>query len=167
MRVTRRPGAAFVLTLALGLAALLGEGVWHSTAWGQEELFVSNLNNSITVYSRTASGDTAPIRTLSGAATGLSGPQALAVDTVNNELAVVNEGPFPFFFPLSSITVYTRTVSGNTAPIRTLSGSATALASPFGVVVDTVNNELVVANLSDGITVYTRTASGNTPPIRT
>ena len=109
MRLTRRPSHALVLTLALGLAALLGEGVWPSTAWGQEELFVANFsNNAITVYPRTASGATAPIRTLSGAATGLNGPDGLVVDTVNNELVVAN-------FSNSSITVYSRTASGNFA----------------------------------------------------
>jgi hypothetical protein len=42
----------------------------RSSAWAQE-LFVANrFANSITVYSRTASGDTAPLRTLSGGSRG-------------------------------------------------------------------------------------------------
>src|SRR5262249_7146994 len=71
---------ARVLTLTLALAALLGVGVGPQTAWGQEELFVANCgNSSITVYPRTASGNTAPLRTLTGVATGLSFPSFLAV----------------------------------------------------------------------------------------
>ena len=122
MRLTRHSRNLLVVALALGLAALLGEGVGPRTAWGQDELFVANFgNNSITVYSRTAGGNIAPTRTLTGAATGLSGPVGLVVDTVNNELVVANNGN-------NSITVYPRTASGNTAPIRILSGAATGLS---------------------------------------
>ena len=153
---------ALVLTLTLGIAALLGGSICPRPAWGEEELFVPDLgNNSVTVYSRTASGNTAPIRTLSGAATGLSSPIGLTVDRVNNELLVANIGN-------NSITVYSRTASGNTAPIRTLSGAATGLNGPEGLAVDTVNGELVVANFSgSSVTVYSRTASGNAAPART
>jgi hypothetical protein len=131
-----------------------------------DELFVANDGApSITVYSRTANGNTAPIRTLMGAATGLSAPFGIFVDTVNNELVVIDSGN-------TTITVYSRTASGNTAPIRTLSGAATGLSFPSGVFVDTVNNELVVGDQLNGVStgalrVYSRTANGNTAPIRT
>ena len=132
-----------------------------------DELFVANDGApSITVYSRTANGNTAPIRTLAGPATGLNAPFGIFVDTVNNELVVVNSGPY-------SITVYSRTASGNTAPIRTISGAATGLNFPSGVFVDTVHNELVVGDQLDtavalgSLRVYSRTADGNTAPIRT
>jgi len=143
-------------------AVLLGLAGGPLRAWAQDELFVANDGtNSITVYTRTASGDTAPLRTLSGALTGLSSPRGVVVDLVNNELVVTNGGNH-------SITVYTRTASGDTAPLRTLSGALTGLSTPRGVVVDTVNNELFVANDgTNSITVYTRTASGNTAPLRT
>ena len=99
-----------VVTLALGFAAAAGEGLWPRTAWGQQELFVANFDaNSITVYSRTATGDTAPIRTLAGVATGLKGPVGLVVDTANDELVVSNATN-------NSITVYSRTASGSVAP---------------------------------------------------
>jgi hypothetical protein len=127
------------------------------------ELVVANTDgHSVTVYSRTASGNTAPLRNLSGPATGLSFP-GVAVDTVNNELLVGNGGN-------NSITVYSRTASGNTAPLRTLSGPATGLSVPSGSgpALDLVNNELLVQNLvGNSITVYSRTASGNAAPLRT
>jgi hypothetical protein len=50
-----------------------------ATVWADEELFVTNFDDSVTVYARTANGDTAPLRTLQGAATGLGAPQFLAV----------------------------------------------------------------------------------------
>ena len=127
----------------------------------QNELFVGNGgNNSVTVFSRTASGNTAPIRTLSGAATGLSFIQGLAVDVAHNELFVANgSGP--------AITVYSLTASGNTAPLRTLTGAATGMTQPIYMAVDPTNNELFVTNGNQTITIYSRTASGNTAPLRT
>jgi DNA-binding beta-propeller fold protein YncE len=111
-------------------------------AWAADELFVTNLaNSSVTVYARTASGDVAPVRSLIGAATGLSAPEGVAVDTVNNELAVSNTGN-------NSITVYALTASGNVAPLRTITGASTGLSNPIGMAVDTVNNELLVTNFS-------------------
>ena len=54
------------------LLTLLGGLLVAGAAEAQEELFVANdTNNSITVYGRTAGGNIAPLRTLSGAATGL------------------------------------------------------------------------------------------------
>jgi len=162
-----------VLGLALWVMVVVPLEGGLPAAWAQEdELFVANFStHSITVYSRTASGNTAPLRTLQGGATGLSGPLGVAVDSVNNELVVANEGTGT---PTStnSITVYSRTASGNTAPLRTLQGAATGLDIPTDVAVDSANNELVVANLGTAgsrgsITVYSRTASGNTAPLRT
>lgn len=67
------------------------------------------------MFGPTARGDTAPIRALAGAATGLSSPVGLVVDTVNNELLVGNTGNH-------SVTVYGRTATGNINPQRTLAG---------------------------------------------
>jgi len=65
---------------ALALATLLGVASHPPAAGAQEELFVTNSGkHSITVYARTASGATAPIRTLTGSATGLGTPTSLAV----------------------------------------------------------------------------------------
>ena len=67
-----------------------------------------------------------------------------------------------------NILVFRVTDSGNVAPARMLKGARTQIKNPTGVVVDTVNNELVVANMGNHrATVYPRTAQGDTPPIRT
>lgn len=140
-------------------AILLSMGI--GTAFAQDEIFVANGNNSITVHARTANGNVAPLRTLVGAATGLSGPNGIAVDLVNNELIVVNASN-------NSVTVYARTASGNTAPLRTITGAATGLNTPVGLALDLVNNELAVVNLlGNSVTVYARTANGNVAPVRT
>ena len=106
------------------IALLAWMSIAMRAAWAQEELFVANTAaNSILVYSRVATGDSAPIRTISGAATGLNGPSTVVVDQDNGELLVANQGN-------NSITVYSLKAGGNAAPIRTLSGAATGLSGP-------------------------------------
>lgn len=135
---------------------------FSNVAPAQDELFVSNNNsNAITVYALNASGNTAPIRVLQGAATGLASPSGIAVDLVNNELLVVNKTP-PY-----SVTVYARTASGNTPPLRTLSGALTTLDDPRGLSIDTVHGEFSVANRAGfSVTTWARGASGNVAPLR-
>jgi hypothetical protein len=94
-----------------------------------ELLVVNGTNNSVTVYARTASGNSAPLRTLQGPATGLSSPRGLALDLANNELLATSVS--------GSVTVYARTASGNSAPLRTLSGVATGLIGPQFLAVTT------------------------------
>jgi hypothetical protein len=203
----------FLRAVSLFAAILLAVGT--RAALAQDELFVTNGGgDTVTVYARTANGNMAPIRTISGGATGLSTPRGLAVDTVNSELAVANSLNPPsitvyaltangnvaplrtisgaatgltvetvglavdtvnneFFVTIGassgpSVLVFSRTANGNVAPLRTISGAATGLVVPYGVAVDTVNNEVAVANLSgSSVTVYARTANGNVAPLRT
>jgi DNA-binding beta-propeller fold protein YncE len=154
----------FLRAVSLFAAILLAVGT--RAALAQDELFVTNGgNDSVTVYTRTANGNIAPLRTISGGATGLSTPRGLAVDTVNNELAVANSLSPP------SITVYALTANGNVAPLRTISGAATGLTvNTVGLAVDTVNNEFFVtigASLGPSVLVFSRTANGNVAPLRT
>lgn len=117
--------------------------------------------NSITVYARTASGDAAPLRTIVGTSTGLLDPEDIAVDTVNNEIMVVNTGN-------NSILVFARTATGNAAPLRIINGASTGLNGPTSITVDTVNNEIIVGNtMNNLIMVFARTASGDAAPLRT
>ncbi len=137
------------------------------------ELFVANNrvsdeNPSITVYDLTASfpGNDTPKRTLQGPATGLNRPAGIAVDTVHQELYVTNDLDSGSF-----INVYPLGANGNVAPIRTLSGSATGIEGPIGIMVDLVHDELVISNYkvagNGSITVFPRTANGNVAPLRT
>jgi DNA-binding beta-propeller fold protein YncE len=145
---------------SLCTALLLGSAT--PAVLAKEEIFVANgFGNSITVYRRTATGNTAPKRNLVGAATGLNGPSGVVVDELNNELIVVNAS-MPY-----SITVYPRLATGNTAPLRTITGASTLLNVPRGVAVDAVNNEIIVVNRSGfAVNVYSRTASGDAAPLR-
>lgn len=128
------------------------------------EIYIANANN-ILIHERTASGNVAPVRTISGALTGLSTAHGIFVDTVNNEIFIANSDN-------DSITVYSKTASGNVAPLRTIMGASTVLSAPIALAVDTVNNEIIVANANNGsvlyphISVYARTANGNAAPLR-
>jgi hypothetical protein len=172
-RITRwkrlvRLAAFGLLAVLAGIGGPAGAGV----AWAEDELFVANQNEnapSVTVYARTASGDTAPLRRLAGPNTGLIKPRAVAIDTVHDELFVSNPGDIGGL-GAASINVYTRTASGDAAPLRTITGPGTGLREPGRIIVDTVHDEIFVANQgfgSDSITVYARSASGNAAPIRT
>ncbi len=116
---------------------------------------------SIRVFSRTASGDAAPMRIIQGPRTELSLPMKVFVDSVHNEIFVANSGS-------SAILVFSRTADGNTAPIRKIEGSATGLNKPVGLFVDTKNDEVWATNPGEhSVTVYRRTAQGNVAPVRT
>ncbi|MGQ0548671.1 MAG: beta-propeller fold lactonase family protein [Armatimonadota bacterium] len=129
------------------------------------ELYVANNgNNSVTVYAATANGNIAPIRTISGGATGLNGPSGVALDGAGN-LYVANFSPFPI--PSHSVTVYAAGANGNVAPIRTISGAATGLNMPADVVTDGVGTLYVANNGGNTVTVYGAGATGNVFPIRT
>jgi hypothetical protein len=45
---------------------------------------------------------------------------------MNNEIFIANE-------QLGSVTVYSRTTDGNTAPLRIISGTSTGLYGPSGI----------------------------------
>src|SRR6266496_3861594 len=134
-----------------------------------DEILVTNPgNNSVTAYSRTANGNVSPLRTLKGGMTGMNGPQGLALDLVHDEIAVVNKNTS---FSIFSVTVYSRTASGNVTPLRTIMGANSGLDQPFAAAVDPIHDELFVTNgvfpAAEKVTVHSRTADGNTPPLRT
>lgn len=115
---------------------------------------------SLTIFRADAGGDVAPLRRIQGPKTGLDWPMGLAIDTVNNEIAVANNGD-------SSLRIFRRTDSGDVAPVRTVKGPRTGMVGPMGVAVDAKNNEIWVTNYGDHTAVvFDRLASGNAAPKR-
>jgi hypothetical protein len=57
-----------------------------------------------------------------------------------------------------SVTTYSRTGTGNIAPLRTLLN--TGFSNPWGVLVDVVHDEIAVANNGAILGVYPRTGNG-------
>ncbi len=116
---------------------------------------------SITVYARTASGDTPPLRRIQGPRTQLNWPTGLAFHSQRGELFVANDMG-------NSILVFDGEAAGNVAPKRVLKGPKTGIDNPTSVFVDTKNEELWVANFgAHSVTAYEVTASGDTAPLRT
>ena len=115
---------------------------------------------SITVFTRTAQDNAAPVRVIHGPKTELSLPMKVFVDAAHNELFVANSGS-------SSILVFSRTANGDVAPIRKIEGARTGLKKPVGLFVDVKNDEVWAASPEQhAVTVYRRTAQGNAAPLR-
>ena len=115
---------------------------------------------SITVFPRSASGDTAPLRVITGPKTGLNWPTGVAIDPEHDELFVANEAG-------DAILVFRASASGDMAPIRVLKGPKSLIKNPSGLNLDLENDELWVANFGNHTaTVHKRTAAGDTPPLR-
>jgi len=115
---------------------------------------------SITVHSRTAQGDAAPLRTIQGARTLLNLPDGVNRDPVSGEIVVANTGD-------DSILFFASDAAGDVAPLRVLKGPATKLKGPVGVSIDSKHNELWVASWDNHIAaVFPRTVHGNVAPLR-
>ncbi|MCZ6753239.1 MAG: hypothetical protein O7E51_15605 [Acidobacteria bacterium] len=116
--------------------------------------------SSITVYSRTASGDAAPLRTITGPNAQLNWPSGIAIDSERGEMFVANDAG-------DSVLVFRTSAGGDEAPIRVLKGPKSLIKNPTSVHLDLVNDELWVANFGNHTaTVYKRTAAGDTAPLR-
>jgi hypothetical protein len=141
-----------------------GTSVTSGTASGAMPLAVGP--NTINVVA--TSGDKSTTKTYTLTVTRQANPGL----TAQSGIYVTSSGtlgPYP-----SSVVVFARDASGTDAPIRTLSGKATLMIDnsgssrrPWATFVDTVNNELVVANNGGAlISTFSVLASGNTAPLR-
>ncbi|MBV8602562.1 MAG: hypothetical protein JO359_13440 [Candidatus Eremiobacteraeota bacterium] len=87
----------------------------------------SNLNGIIEVFAPGATGNVAPLYTISGSNTLLSRPKGIAFDNAG-ELCVANivVGPNTF-----NITFYAPGASGNATPVRTITGQEAGTVGPL------------------------------------
>ena len=119
-----------------------------------------NLPPSITVYSRGASGDAAPVRVIQGPKSQMNWPTGIAHDPRANEIYVANDMG-------DSILVFPASASGDAAPIRVIKGPKTLIKNPTGVFVDGAHGELWVANFGNHTAAaYRLGADGDTAPLR-
>ena len=115
---------------------------------------------SITVYQKDASGNTAPLRVITGPKPEMNWPTAIAADPDHGEIFVAND-------TADTVTVYKTDASGDAAPIRVIKGTNTMVKNPTGIAYDSKHEELWVANFgSHSATVFKRTAEGNVTPLR-
>jgi DNA-binding beta-propeller fold protein YncE len=116
------------------------------------------LASSLTVYDGDASGDVAPLRTITGPISQIDWPMGVAVDEVNNELIVANNGG-------NSVLVFARTANGDVQPKRVIRGPLTGIKGPMGVAIS--RDEIWIANFGDHTAlVFPRLAAGNVAPRR-
>lgn len=163
-------------------------------SWGvslspkRDELVVSvQQSNALSFYKRTATGTTAPLRTIRGLATELEDPHGTYFDETHNEVITANHGnwtqirPYSPFDPQttevgeyksgafhpSAITVHAADANGDVPPLRTIEGSLTGLNWPMGIDVDLVHDEIAVANYGDSsVRIFRRGDKGDVQPIR-
>ncbi len=115
---------------------------------------------SISVYSRSASGDTTPVRVIQGEHTGLNWPLGISLDPASNRLVVANSGN-------DSVLVFDRNAQGDAFPLAVIRGPATQIKAPTGVSVDAKRNELWVTNWENHrASVFPTNANGDAAPLR-
>jgi DNA-binding beta-propeller fold protein YncE len=116
---------------------------------------------SITVYSKDAKGDAAPLRTIQGPKTQMDWPTGVAIDPDRNELYIANDGG-------NSVLVFDANASGDAAPLRVIKGPRSLVSNPTGIYLDQQNHELWVSSFGNHTAnVYSPAANGDVPPIRT
>lgn len=123
-------------------------------------LGTGSTSGAVEVYAPGSNGNVAPFEYISGSATGLSAPAGVAINPLNGNIYVLNDGNY-------SVTIYSPGSTGNVAPIGTIAGSRTKLTGEtFGIAFDASAN-LYIGNDNNTITVYAAGATGNIRPIRT
>ena len=91
-------------------------------------LYVANISDSsVTVYAAGATGNAAPIQTISGNATTLVDPTGVAVDAAGNIYVADAYGGGTGH---GAVDVFAAGANGNVAPTTTVRGAGTGLYSP-------------------------------------
>ena len=126
-------------------------------------IYVANQNGTpkkILIFPKGSNGNVVP-KVLAGSNVPLQLPGALAVDS-SGKLYVADS-------TANAIYAFAAGATGNSAPIRTISGTATLLHSPMGVSFDSAGH-VYVTNLRDStapIEEFAAGANGNVAPIAT
>lgn len=125
-------------------------------------IFVSNDGegdgpDKILVFAAGSTGNTAPMRTISGSKTGLSEPVGMSFDAAG-DLFVVNETS-----STEPIAEFAPGAKGNVAPIATIGGSKTMIVDPFSVSIDS-NGRIIAPSDGDEVLIFSKGSSGNVAP---
>ena len=168
-------------------------GISLSRSRDEMAMSVHEEYNAVVVYRREAKGGEAPLRSMRGPNTGLADPHGIYLDDVNNEMVVANWGNWNLInknfyygkwltssyqppgsgpptggrFEPASLTIYPITAEGDAKPLRVIQGPHTRLNWPSGIDLDSVTNEIAVANNGDNsVLVFRRSDSGDAAPVR-
>ncbi len=91
--------------------------------------------DNMLVFSHEQEGDVEPLRELKVD----HGAWGVGLDLDHNEVAITIQH-------INKVAIYRRGAQGEEAPLRIMQGPKTGLADPHGVVIDSTNDELLVAN---------------------
>jgi hypothetical protein len=152
--------------------------IWVATTGG--------VTNGVLEFAPGANGNVAPTRTIAGSNTGLTYPFGVTLDYAG-DIIVTDVAPgasppsgAPTLAALKShgkiqgttsstagaIYIFAPGASGNVAPVRVISGSATGLLWPAGVASDGYGNIDVTTGGGASVEVFAPGASGNVAPIK-
>jgi len=125
----------------------------------------------ILFFARTASGNAAPSRTIEGPDTKLgSAAYYIAYDSEHDEIIVASEDASAAT-PVLRINIFAGTASGNSAPLRSISGDATLLEDIHAISSDPYAGTIYVSQGGENgavarVLVFARGANGNVAPAR-
>jgi hypothetical protein len=163
---------AIAASLAMLLSACSTQSASHpSDQFGSREvIFVTNaVDNSVNIYPIGSRGDSGPVATIKGPATGLDDPVSIALAS-SGKIYVLNNGTAG---NSASIEVFAPGSRGNVAPIARIAGPATRLLSVNRIAVDSAGQIYVAIEVVDidsqpaGILVYPPGSNGNVTPSAT
>jgi hypothetical protein len=171
-----RPQTGWLCAIAAFLAMLLSACGTQSASHpsdqfsSREAIFVTNaVDGSVNIYPISSRGDSGPIATIKGPATGLDDPVSIALDS-SDRIYVLNNGTAG---NSASIEVFAPGSRGNAAPIARIAGPATRLLSVNRIAVDSAGQIYVAIEVVDvdsqpaGILIYPPGSNGNITPSAT
>lgn len=171
-----RPQTGWLCAIAAFLAMLLSACGTQSASHpsdqfsSREAIFVTNaVDGSVNIYPISSRGDSGPIATIKGPATGLDDPVSIALDS-SDKIYVLNNGTAG---NSASIEVFAPGSRGNAAPIARIAGPATRLLSVNRIAVDSAGQIYVAIEVVDvdsqpaGILIYPPGSNGNITPSAT
>lgn len=167
LRATRAEGAILPQTYIRGANTHLSQPGQLAYDANIRRLIVPNGgDNSILFFDNVLNSaeGVPPVRRLMGVGTQLNRPVSVFLDSGHDQIYVANGGS-------NNVVVFgsASTIDGATAPLRTLSGSATKITSISAIWLDSTNDRLWVADpLAGALLVFNNasTINGNVPPTR-
>lgn len=123
-------------------------------------IVTSQSDEVVAVFDKTATGDVAPLRAITGGSTTFNSAWGVAYDEMADEIVVSNYGA-------NKLDRFAFAATGDIAPVSSLVGTATTLAGPSRVFFDYVHDELWIGLEDDpAVLAFARSATGDTAPVR-
>jgi len=128
-------------------------------------IYISTANllepDSVLIFASSANGNVPPTSTIGGPATTINSIQGIALDNAGN-IYVSN---IPSNNALQEILEFSAGSTGNVAPIRTISGSATTIGGVGNLALDSAGNIYVLNGTN--LLKFAPNATGNVAPVAT